>query len=258
MRRPLVLGNWKMHGTLAQARQWAGAARAMAESQPQVEVGVVPAHVHLPACLELAAGSALRVGAQDLSAHGAGAYTGEVSAPMLADLGAQVVLVGHSERRQYHGEDDELVARKVAIALAHGLLPVLCVGESLEEREAGLSGEMVLRQFEAVAAHIGSEGLRGIALAYEPVWAIGTGRTASPEQAQEVHALLRSALGRHDAMLRGLVRILYGGSVKGSNASQLLAQADIDGALVGGASLVPEEFAAICRAAGEAAAQAGA
>jgi triosephosphate isomerase len=250
-RRRLVLGNWKMNGCRADASAWASAASSVAGECSACEVGILPAFVHLDTVLAAARGSALIVGCQDLASWANGAYTGEVSGDMLADIGVTHVLVGHSERRHLLGESDEIVATKFERALAAGLTPVLCLGETLEEREAGQTDAVVLRQLDAVAARCGAAGLARSILAYEPVWAIGTGRTASPEQAQAVHARVRGALGNLDAMLPGLVRILYGGSVKAANAAELFAQADIDGGLIGGAALVPSEFAAICRAANQ-------
>lgn len=249
MRRAMVLGNWKMNGRCAAASAWARAAAALAVALPGVDVGVLPAFVHLAHARSAAQGSPLLIGAQDLATSSDGACTGAVSGGMLVDCGASHVLVGHSERRQLFGESDAVVAAKFEQAQSAGLVPVLCVGETLAEREAGATEAVVLRQLDAVLARCGAAALARAVIAYEPVWAIGTGRTASPAQAQEVHACLRSAIANHDAMLASLVRILYGGSVKGSNAAQLFAQADIDGGLIGGASLVPDEFAAICRAA---------
>ena len=199
-----------------------------------------------------AAGSTLAIGAQDLSAHGgAGAYTGEISGAMLADLGLRYVLVGHSERREYHGEDDALVAEKFLAAQAAGLVPLLCVGESLEQREAGATEEVVGRQLDAVVERSGVAAFGRAVLAYEPVWAIGTGRTATPEQAQAVHAFLRHRLAQQDATIASCIRILYGGSMKAANAASLLGCEDIDGGLIGGASLSAEEFIAIAGAAAD-------
>lgn len=251
MRRKMVLGNWKMNGTLADAQAWASAATAVAAANRGVDVGVLPAFVHLPAVLAIAADSSLRVGAQNVAAQASGAYTGEVSADMLANLGVQLLLVGHSERRHVFGETDAVVAAKYQRAQAAGITPVLCVGETLDERERGATDAVVLRQLDAVIDAAGIASLQRAVIAYEPVWAIGTGRTASPEQAQTVHALIRSAIANRDAMLGSLCRILYGGSVKGSNAADLFAQPDVDGGLIGGASLIPAEFDAICRAANQ-------
>lgn len=251
MRKKLVLGNWKMNGTRTEAQAWASAAAALAASTPAVDVGVIPAFVFLDLVRDRIGESPLWLGAQNVSAHASGAYTGEVCASMLSECGVRAVLVGHSERRHVFGETDAEVAEKYLRVLAAGMTPVLCLGETLEERERGDTDQVVLRQLQAVVDAAGAASLASAVLAYEPVWAIGTGRTASPAQAQEVHALIRSAIGKHDAMLPSLVRILYGGSVKGSNAAELFAQSDVDGGLIGGASLVPSEFHAICRAANQ-------
>lgn len=194
-------------------------------------------------------GSNVAWGAQDVSEHERGAWTGEVSGAMLADFGCSYALVGHSERRSFYGDTDAVVAAKFAAALKAGLTPVLCIGESLAEREAGITGEVVTRQIDAVLANSGIEAFVRAVVAYEPVWAIGTGRTASPEQAQEVHALLRARFARDDAKVAAGLRILYGGSVKANNAAELFGQSDIDGGLIGGASLVAADFLAICAAA---------
>ena len=242
-RRPLVAGNWKMHGSLAETRARVTALLAGLDGLA-CEVVIAPPFPHLALAAELAAGSALAVAGQDLSPEATGARTGEVSAAMLADAGCRYVLVGHSECRQYHGDSNAVVAAKFRQAQAHGLLPVLCVGETLAEREAGRTGEVVTRQLDAALA---DGGFAGALLAYEPVWAIGSGRQATPEQAQEVHALLRARLAdRIDAATAAATRILYGGSVKASGAAGLFAMPDIDGGLVGGASLDAREFLGIC------------
>ena len=251
MRRKLVLGNWKMNGSRAQAQSWATAAVAMAAASPNVDVGVIPPCVFLDEARDAIGAAPVWLGAQNVAAFDNGAYTGEVSAPMLAECGVRAVLVGHSERRHVFGETSAQVAQKFMRTQAAGLTPVLCLGETLEERERGATDAVVLRQLQAVIDAAGAASLSDAVLAYEPVWAIGTGRTASPAQAQEVHALIRSAIAEHDAMLSSLVRILYGGSVKGSNAAELFAQSDVDGGLIGGASLVPADFDAICRAANQ-------
>ncbi len=251
MRRRMVLGNWKMNGTRAEASAWSRAASGLAAELPSVDVGVIPAFVFLADVQRDAGASPMWLGAQDVASYDNGAYTGEVSASMLAEFGVRCVLVGHSERRHVLGESDATVAIKFERAQAAGLIPVLCLGETLDERDAGATEAVVLRQLDAVIERTGVAALRNAVLAYEPVWAIGTGRTASPEQAQAVHACIRSAIAKRDAMLASLVRILYGGSVKGSNAAELFAQADVDGGLIGGASLVPNDFAAICRAANQ-------
>jgi triosephosphate isomerase len=247
----MVLGNWKMNGTRAEVQAWTDAAVRVAAANSNVEVGVVPSFVHLAPVQASTAGTSLRLGAQNVAAYDNGAYTGEVSASMLAEFGVQLVLVGHSERRHVLGESDAVVAAKYLRALSAGLTPVLCLGETLDERERGETDAVVLRQLDAVLDAAGIASLAQAVIAYEPVWAIGTGRTASPEQAQTVHALIRSAIANRDAMLGSLCRILYGGSVKGSNAADLFAQPDVDGGLIGGASLIPAEFDAICRAANQ-------
>lgn len=248
MRRKWVGGNWKMNGS----REMASAlATAIAEARlGEVDVALFPPFPYLRETCTACAGSVVAVGGQDISRHDGGAYTGEVSASMLRDVGCTLTLVGHSERRQYHHEFDELVAAKAGQALARGLTPVLCVGETLEQREAGDTAVVVSRQLGAVIAGCGVAAFTHVVVAYEPVWAIGTGRTASPAQAQEVHALLRGQLAESDARIAGLVRIVYGGSVKPGNAAELFAQTDIDGGLIGGASLKATDFLAICAAAG--------
>ncbi len=244
MRRKLVVGNWKMHGSrLANAELLA----AVLAARPfGLDVAVCPPAVYLSEVAATLAASDIRWGAQDVSAQEQGAFTGEVSAAMLQELGCRYAIVGHSERRAHHAESDALVAQKAQAALARGVTPIVCVGESLAEREAGQTEAVVKRQLSMVIhtlAHCAAE----MVVAYEPVWAIGTGRTASPEQAQAVHAVLRAQLqaatGRADQMT-----ILYGGSVKGDNAALLFAQPDIDGGLIGGAALKAADFIAICRA----------
>ena len=246
MRRKLVAGNWKMQGShSANAELLAGinAARPFA-----CDVAVCVPFPYLSETAVALASSELRWGAQDCSAHGQGAYTGEVSVAMLAEFGCRYVIVGHSERRQYHAETDQLVADKAKMALASGLTPIVCVGETLAQREAGETEAVVKRQLSAVIHALG-HCAGEMVVAYEPVWAIGTGKVATPEQAQLVHALLRAQLkaatSHADAM-----KILYGGSMKPDNAATLMAQPDIDGGLIGGASLKAADFIAICRAAG--------
>ncbi len=217
--------------------------------QPACEVAVCAPAPYLSQCRELLAGTSVQWGAQDVSVHEAGAYTGEVSASMLADFGCRFVLVGHSERRAYHGESNEIVAGKAQRALEAGLIPVVCIGETLAQREAGETAAVVQAQVNAVLAVLSAEQSRRIVLAYEPVWAIGTGKTATPAMAQEVHALVRAELEAKDAQAASEVRILYGGSMKPDNAAQLLAMADIDGGLIGGASLKAADFLAIVAAA---------
>ncbi len=246
VRRKLVVGNWKMNGSLAGNAVLLEALKREAPWPSEVSVcAPAPYLGQLAAALQ---GSAIAWGAQDCSAHRAGAYTGEVSASMLVEFGCTQVIVGHSERRALHGESDALVAAKAEQALAAGLLPIVCVGETLDERQAGRTAEVVERQLRAVIDLLGAE-VASIVVAYEPVWAIGTGQTASPEEAQAVHSHLRSTLYAATPRASSL-RILYGGSVKADNAAQLFAQADIDGGLIGGAALKAVDFAAICRAAG--------
>jgi len=246
MASKLIVGNWKMHGSHpANAELLAGIVAA----RPFIaEVAVCVPFPYLAETVVGLAAHDIRWGAQDCSAHDQGAYTGEVSAAMLAEFGCRYAIVGHSERRAYHAESDQLVADKAKAALARGITPIVCVGETLAQREAGETEAVVKRQLSAVIhtlAHCASE----MVVAYEPVWAIGTGRTASPEQAQAVHALLRAQLRAATPHAAGM-KILYGGSVKPDNAATLFAQPDIDGGLIGGASLKAADFVAICRAAG--------
>jgi triosephosphate isomerase len=194
-------------------------------------------------------GSAIKWGGQDVSVQESGAYTGEISGAMLADFGCHFVIIGHSERRAYHGESDSLVAEKFVAARKAGIVPILCVGETLEEREQGITEQVVARQLDAVIEHCGIDQVGEGVIAYEPVWAIGTGKTASPEQAQEVHAFIRSRLAANNPAVADAVRLLYGGSMNPKNAADLMAQADIDGGLIGGASLKPADFLAVCSAA---------
>ena len=248
MRRKIVAGNWKMHGSRAEN---AALLEAVLGGLPTDAPGCVvcPPFVYLHEAARALRDSPVALGAQDVCAEAQGAYTGEVSAAMLRDVGCAYVIVGHSERRALYHEDDELVARKYAAALGKGLVPILCVGEQLAERESGISTQVVGRQLAAVVNLCGVQALAGGVLAYEPVWAIGTGRTASPEQAQQIHAYLREQVGRQDAKIAGELRILYGGSVKAGNARELFAMPDVDGGLIGGASLKSDEFLAIVAAA---------
>ena len=236
-----------MHGSLATNLELLQSVRN-GVSGP-AEVALCVPYPYLAQARAVLEGSSVAWGAQDVSEHAQGAWTGEVSAAMLADFACRYVLVGHSERRSFFGDTDAVVAAKFAAAQKAGLTPVLCVGESLAERESGITGEVVTRQIEAVLANSGVAAFAGAVVAYEPVWAIGTGRTASPEQAQEVHALIRARFARDSADVAAGLRILYGGSVKANNAVELFGQADIDGGLIGGASLVAADFLAICAAA---------
>lgn len=248
MRRKLVAGNWKMHGSIAQNAQLVQPLVAAAQALA-CDVAVCPPYPYLAQVAGHLAGSGVLLGAQDVSEHAAGAYTGEVSAGMLADLGCCFVLVGHSERRSMHAESDECVAAKFEAAQGKGLVPVLCFGETLVEREQGVTEAVVARQVGAVLERVGVAAFANAVLAYEPVWAIGTGMTATPAQAQEVHAAVRKLVGRLDEKVAAGLRILYGGSVKPQNAAELFGQPDIDGGLIGGASLVADDFLAICSAA---------
>lgn len=247
--KKLVVGNWKMHGSRASNAELIKGLLAadLAVTAPKADVAVCPPVVFLADVAELLKGSDIAFGSQDLSVQAQGAFTGEVSGQMVREFGARYAIVGHSERRSYHAESDQLVADKAKAALSHGLIPIVCVGETLAEREAGQTEAVVARQMKAVIDTLGAQ-LAQIVVAYEPVWAIGTGKTASPEQAQAVHAFLRAQLkaAQPDA---AKVPLLYGGSVKPDNAAELFSQADIDGGLIGGASLKASDFAAIARAA---------
>jgi triosephosphate isomerase len=249
MRTPLVAGNWKMHGSRAENTSLVESLLDLLKPDSKADVLLCPPFVYLWETGRMLKDTDVALGAQSLCAEALGAFTGEVSGAMLRDVGCGYVLVGHSERRQLYGENDALVARKFVAAQGQGLVPVLCVGETLEERESGRTNEVVARQLDAVLSVSGVASLGQAVVAYEPVWAIGTGRTASPEQAQEVHAMIRARVEALDGTIARSVRILYGGSVKASNARELFAMADIDGGLVGGASLKAEEFAQICAAA---------
>ncbi|WP_251358379.1 triose-phosphate isomerase [Kangiella sp. TOML190] len=250
VRTKLIAGNWKMNGDSRSIKQLMDGIKEQLDPAWQSEVLVCAPAVYLPLVVDFVGISGIKVGAQNLSQQAQGAFTGEISAAMLSDVGGQYVLVGHSERRSLYGENSKLVAEKFNAALTKGLIPVLCVGETLEEREAGTTMTVVKGQIDAVIEQYGIETLGQGVIAYEPVWAIGTGKTASPEQAQAVHADIRAHLAQFDAQIAHKTRILYGGSMNPTNAEQLLAQPDIDGGLIGGASLKAEQFIAICKAAG--------
>lgn len=249
MRRPIVAGNWKMHGTRAENARLIEALTVQLPSEPAAQCVVCPPFVYVQDVGRLLRDSPIELGAQSVCAEAQGAYTGEVSASMLKDVGCTYVIVGHSERRALFGEDDVRVARKFAAAQSKGLIPILCVGEQLAEREAGQTNSVVARQLDAVLELSGAGSLANAVIAYEPVWAIGTGKVATPDQAQEVHAFIRGRIAARDAKIAGEVRILYGGSVKAGNAAELFAMPDVDGGLIGGASLKAEEFLAILAAA---------
>lgn len=248
MRRKLIAGNWKMNGSLAANRVLLTGIKAEL-GQPVCSVAVCVPAPYLAQCQSELASSAIAWGGQDVSVHESGAYTGEISAAMLLDFGCQYVIVGHSERRTYHCESNELVAQKTVRAIKSGLTPIVCVGESLDERESGRTGEIVGAQVDAVLAAIDVNDLGAIVIAYEPVWAIGTGKTATPQMAQDVHAMLRSKLAAKNPEMASKVQILYGGSMKPDNARELLTMPDIDGGLIGGAALKAADFLAIVRAA---------
>ncbi|MDM0107755.1 triose-phosphate isomerase [Variovorax sp. J22R24] len=246
-KKMLIAGNWKMNGSLA-ANEALVKALVAGAAAPACEIAVCVPAPYLAQVQSLVAGSPIALGAQDVSTQAQGAFTGEQSAVMLREFGVRYAIVGHSERRQYHGETDEVVAAKTAAALANGITPIVCVGETLAQREAGATEEVVKRQLAAVI-HVNGHCISEIVVAYEPVWAIGTGKTATPEQAQAVHAVLRAQLHHAASDHAAGIRILYGGSMNAANAAELLAQADIDGGLIGGASLKAADFLQIIAAA---------
>ncbi len=248
-RRTLVAGNWKMNGSRTESAALLNGIKNGVSATSRAEVAVCPPYILIPLAAERLAGSAVVWGGQNLSVHKSGAYTGEISGPMLRDYACTYAIVGHSERRTLYGETDALVAEKYGAAQAAGLIPILCIGETLQEREANQTEAVCARQLDAVVDKHGIGSFRNAVIAYEPVWAIGTGKTATPQQAQDVHRFIRGRLAGKDKAVAVGLRILYGGSMKGSNAKELLAQPDIDGGLIGGASLQAEEFLTICRAA---------
>lgn len=247
-RTKIVAGNWKMNGTRASVKALVEGLKAGCGEVRRTEIAVCAPYVFLGEVQAMLAGSPIALGAQNLSTEAAGAFTGEISADMLKDYGCAYVIVGHSERRTLYGEDDALVAKKFAVARAAGLKPILCIGETLAEREQGITEQVVARQLNAVIALEGITALADGVIAYEPVWAIGTGVTASPEQAQEVHAFIRKQMAGHDGAVAEKVRIQYGGSMNAANCAELLSQPDIDGGLIGGASLKADDFLTICKA----------
>jgi triosephosphate isomerase len=248
-RVPLIAANWKMNKTLAETGEFLDRFLSEAIGLAGVEIIVCPSYTALAAACARADGSAVRIAAQNMHEADGGAFTGEVSTQMLAELGVSGAILGHSERRELFGETDESLARKLPVALDAGLQPILCIGESESQRDAGETEAVLERQLEADLATLPDGRLADVVIAYEPIWAIGTGRTATPEQAQEAIAFIRARLAERDAEQAAVTRILYGGSMKPDNAAELIAQPDIDGGLVGGASLDPEDFLAICRAA---------
>ncbi len=250
MRRPIVAGNWKMHGTRAENARLVDELLSGYPDRSDAQCLVCPPFVYLQEVGRLLREGPIALGAQDVCAEAQGAFTGEIAAAMLKDVGCGHVIIGHSERRWIYHESDQLVARKFAAAQSRALVPILCVGEQLSDREANRTEEVVARQLNAVLELCGVDSLESAVIAYEPVWAIGTGRTATPQQAQAVHAFIRERIGVRNAKIAMATRILYGGSVKAGNAAELFAQPDVDGGLIGGASLNAEEFLAILAAAG--------
>jgi triosephosphate isomerase (TIM) len=248
MRHKIVAGNWKMHGSRAENAALIEAIIGTVTDE-RVTCVICPPYVYLHDAWRLLRSSAVALGAQDVCAEAVGAYTGEISAAMLQDVGCRYTLVGHSERRSMYGDSNALVARKFVASLSRELIPILCVGEQLAEREVGQTHAVVGAQLDAVLQLSGVQSLAGAVIAYEPVWAIGTGRTATPEQAQEVHGFIRQRVAREDAKIGAGLRVLYGGSVKAGNARDIFAMPDVDGGLIGGASLKAEEFLAIVAAA---------
>ncbi len=250
MRRMLVAGNWKMNGSLESIKSLLdGLKSGLSRSEVKCDVVVCPSSVYLPTVSEQIVDSAIKLGSQNICDQDGGAYTGEIAGSMLAEFGCQYAIIGHSERRALYAESDELVAKRFAAARRGKLTPILCVGELLEEREAGQTEAVVSRQLDAVIALEGIDALADAIIAYEPVWAIGTGKTASPDQAQEVHAFIRKKLAALNSDVASNIVIQYGGSVNGANANELFAMEDIDGGLIGGAALKPDDFLAICQAA---------
>ena len=248
-RRPLVAANWKMNGSLASIRILLEGILTGLQSGLKPEVVICPPYIYIHEVARKLDNTPVSVGAQNVSQHDAGAYTGEVSVAMLKDYNCEYVIIGHSERRTLYCETDAIVADKFARVVESGLKPVLCIGETLNEREADETEEVIARQLDSVIERAGVGAFEMAVIAYEPVWAIGTGRTATPEQAQEVHAFIRLRLARHDEAIADRLRIVYGGSVKAENANELFNMADIDGGLIGGASLNAGDFLTICRAA---------
>lgn len=249
MRTALVAGNWKMNGDSAFISDLMNGLKE-SDLSSKAEILVCPPFVYLSQVQQTVAGSVIKLGAQNVSQNANGAFTGETSLAMLDDLGCEYVILGHSERRSLYAETDELVAEKFIATVEAGLKPILCVGETLEEREADQTIEVVGRQLKAVVNAAGIEKFKDAVVAYEPVWAIGTGKTATPQQAQDVHAAIRAMVAEYDAEIASKLRILYGGSVNAGNAAELFANEDVDGGLVGGASLKANDFTAICQAAG--------
>ena len=248
MRTPLVAGNWKMNGSRASVKELINGVVEGAKSLNGVEVAVCPPFIYIADVTAVTDGSNVKVGSQDVCTELKGAFTGETSIEMIKDFGCQYAIVGHSERRTLYGETDEIVAEKFNVVKNAGVIPVFCIGETLEEREQNITEEVCARQIDAVFAKEGDNAFENSVIAYEPVWAIGTGKTASPEQAQSVHAFIRQHIAKRNADVAEKVQILYGGSMNPANAKELMGQADIDGGLIGGASLKADDFLAVCQA----------
>ena len=248
MRTPLVAGNWKMNGSRESVKELINGVVAGAKSLSGVEVAVCPPFIYIADVTAATEGSNVQVGSQDACTELKGAFTGETSIEMIKDFGCKYAIVGHSERRTLYGETDAIVAEKFSVVKKAGVTPIFCIGETLEERESGVTEEVCARQIDAVFDVDGDNAFAGSVIAYEPVWAIGTGKTATPEQAQDVHAFIRQHLAKRNADIADKVQILYGGSMNPGNAKELIAQADIDGGLIGGASLKADDFMAVCKA----------
>jgi triosephosphate isomerase len=251
MRKPLIAGNWKMNGSRESIATLLDGIKAGMGDVTTAEVAVCAPSIYMGDVQAKLEGSDVTWGGQDVSVHDSGAYTGETAASMLQDFGCKYAIIGHSERRTYHAESDALVSEKFEQAINNGLVPLFCIGETLEEREQGITEDVVARQIDAVLDRVGAEGMAKGVIAYEPVWAIGTGMTASPQQAQDVHAFIRGRVAAADAAVAEKVQILYGGSMNAGNAAELLSQPDIDGGLIGGASLKADDFLTIARAANQ-------
>ncbi|REF25655.1 triosephosphate isomerase [Xenorhabdus cabanillasii] len=252
MRHPLVMGNWKLNGSTHMVNDLIAGLRKELSNVDGCDVAIAPPTAYVSLAKSALAGSRIALGAQDVSVNLSGAFTGETSAEMLKDVGAKYIIIGHSERRTYHKERDEFIAKKFAVLKEQGLIPVLCIGETEQENEAGQTEAVCARQIDAVLNTLGAEAFKSAVIAYEPVWAIGTGRSATPAQAQAVHKFIRDHIAKQDAAIAEQVIIQYGGSVNAGNAAELFTQPDIDGALVGGASLKADAFAVIVKAAAEA------
>ncbi|MCU7835898.1 MAG: triose-phosphate isomerase [gamma proteobacterium symbiont of Taylorina sp.] len=248
MRTPLVAGNWKMNGSRESIKELINGVVEGAKSLTGVVVAVCPPSIYIADVTAVTSGSSVEVGSQDACTELKGAFTGETSIEMVKDFSCKYAIIGHSERRSIYGETDEVVAEKFTTVKNSGVIPIFCIGETLEEREGGITEEVCARQIDAVFAAQGDDAFAGSVIAYEPVWAIGTGKTASPEQAQSVHAFIRQHLAKRNADIAEKVQILYGGSMNPANAKELIGQPDIDGGLIGGASLKAEDFMAVCQA----------